>query len=131
MKKYVLLKLLGLALLTMMVLVIISFLEVAVYAYFIQPGLAESAYETHANLTAPYISGIVGFITFFFVSRYWKKKAFPNAFKLSILFPLVYLVLDIIIITAAQVQWADYIIIFTIANAAKFLGSYLGYYLSK
>ena len=38
MKKYMILKLIGLAVLTMITLVMISFLEVAVYSYLINPG---------------------------------------------------------------------------------------------
>ena len=131
MKQYIILKLIGLAILTMITLVLISFLEVAVYSYIINPGQVESVYEAHANTSAPYISGIFGFIIFFLVARYWKKKEYPNVFKLVILFPLIYVLLDIIIITAAGVKWSDFILIFAIANTAKFLGSYLGYKLTK
>ncbi len=131
MKKYIILKLIGLALLTMITLVIISFAEVAVYSYLINPGKAQPVYEAHANSSAPYISAIFGFIVFFLVARYWKKKEYPNAFKLAMLFPLIYVLLDIIIITAAGVKWSDFILIFAIANTAKFLGSYLGYKLTK
>ena len=130
MKKYVILKLLGLAILTMVTLVIISFLEVAVYSYLINPGQEQSVYEAHANSSAPYISGIFGFIVFFLIVRYWKKKEYPDVFKLAILFPLIYVLLDIIIITAAGVKWSDFFLIFAIANAAKFLGSILGYKLN-
>mgnify|MGYP003340817363 FL=1 len=131
MKQYIILKLIGLAILTMITLVLISFLEVAVYSYIINPEQVESVYEAHANASAPYISGIFGFIIFFLVARYWKKKEYPNVFKLVILFPLIYVLLDIIIITAAGVKWSDFILIFAVANTAKFLGSYLGYKLSK
>ncbi len=131
MKKYRILKLIGLAILTMIILVVISFLEVAVYSYLINPGQDQSVYEAHANSSAPYISGIFGFIVFFLVVRYWKKKEYPNVFKLAIFFPLIYVLLDIIIITAAGVKWSDFILIFAIANVAKFLGSYLGYKLTK
>jgi len=131
MKKYVIVKLIGLAILTMITLVIISFLEVAVYSYLINTGQEQSVYEAHANSSAPYISGIFGFIIFFLVARYWKKKEYPNVYKLVFLFPLIYVLLDIIIITAAGVKWSDFILIFAIANAAKFLGSFLGYKLSK
>ncbi|QOI96492.1 MAG: hypothetical protein HRU69_02880 [Flammeovirgaceae bacterium] len=131
MKKYIILKLVGLAILTMMTLVFISFIEVAAYSYLINPGQDQSTYEAHANLSAPYISGIFGFILFFFTVRHWKKKEYPNVFKLAILFPLIYVLLDIAIITAAGVKWSDFILIFAIANTAKFLGSYLGYKLSK
>ncbi len=131
MKKYIILKLIGLAILTMITLVIISFLEVAVYSYLINPGQDQSVYEAHANISAPYISGIFGFIVFFLVTRHWKKKVYPNVLKLVILYPLIYVLLDIVIITAAGVKWSDFILIFVIANTAKFLGSYLGYKLSK
>lgn len=131
MKKYIIFKLIGLAILTMITLVIISFLEVAVYSYLINPGQLESVYEAHANSSAPYISGIFGFIIFFLVTRYWRKKEYPNVLKLAILFPIIYVLLDIAIITAAGVKWSDFILIFAIANTAKFLGSYLGYKLSK
>lgn len=131
MKKYIILKLIGLAILTMITLVIISFLEVAVYSYLINPGQDQSVYEAHANISAPYISGIFGFIFFFLVTRHWKKKEYPNVLKLVILYPLIYVLLDIVIITAAGVKWSDFIIIFAITNTAKFLGSYLGYKLSK
>lgn len=130
MKKYVILKLIGLAILTMITLVIISFVEVAVYSYLINPGQEQSVYEAHANSSAPYISGIFGFIVFFLIARYWKKKEYQNVFKLVILFPLIYVLMDIIIITAAGVKWSDFILIFAIANAAKFLGSFLGYKLT-
>lgn len=131
MKKYIIFKLIGLAILTMITLIIISFLEVSVYSYLINPGQLESVYEAHANSSAPYISGIFGFIIFFLVTQYWKKKEYPNVLKLAILFPIIYLLLDIAIITAAGVKWSDFILIFAIANVAKFLGSYLGYKLSK
>ncbi len=130
MKKYVILKLIGMAFATMTTLVILSFLEVAVYSYLINPGQDQSVYEAHANLSAPYISGIFGFILFFFVTRYWKKKGYPNVLKLAILFPLIYALLDIIIITAVGVHWSEFILIFAIANTSKFLGSYLGYKLT-
>lgn len=131
MKKYTIPKLVGLAILTMITLVIISFIEVAIYSYLINPGQEESIYEAHANFSAPYISGIFGFIVFFLVARFWKKKEYTNVLKLVILYPLVYIMLDIIIITAAGVQWSDFFLIFAIANTAKFLGSYLGYKLTR
>jgi hypothetical protein len=131
MNKYVIPKLIGLCILTMITLVIISFAEVAVYSYLINPSQPTSVYEAHANDSAPYISGIFGFIIFFFVARYWKKKEVPNLLRLVFLFPLVYILLDVILITAAQVNWSDYILIFALANGAKLLGSFLGYKLTK
>jgi hypothetical protein len=131
MKKYIILKLIGLAILTMVTLVVISFIEVAVYSYLINPEQTESVYEAHAELSAPYVSGIFGFVVFFFVARYWRKKGYDNSLKLAILFPVTYIGLDIILLTAFGVKWSDFIVIFLLANGAKFLGSYLGYKLTK
>lgn len=74
MKKYVILKLIGLAILTMITLVIISFLEVAVYSYLIDPGQEQSVYEAHANSSAPYISGISGLSFSFSLHDIGRKK---------------------------------------------------------
>lgn len=132
MKSYVAPKLIGLAILVMITLVIISFAEVAVYSYVVNPGHDASFYEAHANVSAPYISGIFGFVIFFLVSRHWKKKGLDNAFRLSIYFPLTYVLLDVVVlILAGMTQWSGFILIFLLANAAKFLGSYLGYLFTR
>ena len=127
MKKYTILKLIGIVILTMIVLVLLSFIEVAIYSYSVNPGQTEKFYEEHANITAPYISGIFGFIIFFLVVRYWRKKGYEELGKLAILYPLIYVLLDIIIISAAGVKWSEFILIFLVANVAKILGAYLGY----
>lgn len=131
MKKYTILKLVGLALLTMITLVLISILEVAVYSYLVNPGQEDSFYDAHAMITAPYISGIFGFIVFFLVVRYWKKKGVENVAKLAFLYPLTYVLLDLVIIVSFGVVWSEFILIFLIANGAKFLGSFSGYKLTK
>ena len=127
MKKYMIPKLIGLVILTMVTLILLSFAEVAVYSYLINPGQDVSVYEAHANVSAPYISGIFGFIIFFLVARYWKRKQYDHVIQLVFLFPLIYILLDIIIISASGVNWADYYHIVLIANAAKIAGSFLGY----
>ena len=132
MKKYIVLKLIGLAVLTMITLVVISVLEVTLYSYVINPGHKVSFYEKHAEFSAPYISGIFGFIVFFLIARHWKKKGYNNVFKLIILFPFIYVMLDLVIIlSAGTVKWSSFIFIFLLANGAKFIGSYLGYKLTK
>lgn len=130
MKKFVILKLVGLTLLTMITLVIISVLEVAVYSYLVNPGQEQAVYEAHANASAPYVSGLFGFIIFFLVARFWKRRGYPNAFRLAMLFPLVYVLIDVVVLTAASVKWSDFMLVFVVANAAKWLGSYLGFVLT-
>ena len=132
MKKYIVLKLIGLTILTMIALVIISILEVALYSYVVNPGQEQSIYDAHAEFSAPYISGVFGFIVFFLIARYWKKKGYQDLLKLVFLFPLTYLLLDIVLLlSVATVEWSDFIFIFILANGAKFLGSYLGYKLTN
>jgi len=131
MEKYTVLKLIGLAILTMATLILLSFIEVAIYSYFINPGHEVGIYESHAQDSAPYISGIFGFIIFFLVARYWTKKDYPNVFKLILLFPVIYILLDILILVIAGFRdISSYILIFLLSNGAKFLGSFLGYKLS-
>lgn len=121
----------GLSLLAMITLVIISFIEVALYSFLVNPGLENSAYEAHAQVSAPYISGIFGFIIFFLVARYWKKKAFENVARWVVLYPLTYVLLDLtMILLIGGVEWSSFALIFALANGAKFLGAYLGYKLT-
>ena len=132
MQKHTFLKLIGLAILAMITLVVISILEVTLYSYVVNPGHDARVYEAHAEYSAPYISGIFGFIVFFLVARHWKKKRYDNLLKLVIAFPLIYVLLDLLIISlAATVQWSTFILTFALANGAKFLGSYLGYRLTR
>jgi hypothetical protein len=132
MKKYIVLKLIGLAILVMITLVILSILEVTLYSYAINPGHEKSVYEAHAQSSAPYISGIFGFIVFFLFARHWKKKRYENLPKLVFLFPLTYVLLDLaVILLAWSADWSGFMLIFILANGAKFLGIYLGYKLTK
>lgn len=131
MKQVSLLKLLGISLLTMIVLVACSFLEVAFYAYLVNPGQTQEAYEKHAQFSAPIVSCIGGFVVFFLVVRYWKRKGF-NVSQLWIAYPAVYLVVDLLIIFLdGSAQWSSFIYIFLVSAGAKVLGSYLGAKLTK
>jgi len=132
MQSYTLLKLFGLVLLTQVVLVAISFAEVFVYSMLVNPGQDPGAYDAHAMASAPWISGIFGFIAFFFTARYWTRKGLPNAFSLAWLFPVVYVVWDLLVVIMFGVpDWVAFLPIFLSANVAKALGSLGGYFLSK
>lgn len=132
MNKYIIPKLIGLAVLVMATLVVISIIEVTIYSYLINPGHESSFYEEHAQYSAPYISGIFGFVVFFFIARYWTNKGYDDVSRLAWLFPLTYVLLDlVIVVSAGGVEWSSFIWIFVSANAAKFLGCYLGYWLYK
>lgn len=127
MKKYVIPKLIGLAIMTMILLVILSILEVAVYSHLINPNQELSLYKSHANMSAPYVSGIFGFIIFFIISRYWTQKKYDNISNLIFQFPLIFVLIDILVLLLSGVKWEVFLVTFLIANSAKFIGSYLGY----
>jgi len=128
MNKFRILKLIGFAIATMIFLVLLSFLEVAIYSYLINPGQIESFYEQHAMLTAPYISGIFGFIVFYLVTQYWTRKQYDSVFSLSILYPSIYVLIDLLILIPTGFLFTiEAFTIFLIANSAKYLGSFLGY----
>lgn len=128
MQRFRIFKLIGLVIATMIVLVSLSFLEVAVYSMLINTGQDPGFYEAHAQLTAPWVSGIGGFIVFFLVVRYWSKKSFHKVGQLAALYPTTYLLIDLVIIlTAADVEWGSFIFIFISANGAKYMGSLLAY----
>ena len=132
MQKYTVLKLIGLSILVMIVLILISVLEVTVYSYLIDPGHETAFYESHAEESAPWVSGIFGCLLFFLIVKHWAGKRYDNLKQLVLLFPLTYTLLDIcVLLLAGMNNWSDFIIIFVLANAAKFMGSYLGYRLGK
>jgi hypothetical protein len=132
MKKYTILKLFGLALVAMITLIVISILEVTLYSYVVNPGQEIAVYEAHAEFSAPFISGIFGFIIFFAIARYWKRRNYDNVFRLVILFPVIYIMLDLaVILVVGMGDWPGFIPVFLLSNGAKFLGSYLGYKLTK
>ena len=131
MKKYMLLKLIGITVTTTIVLVGISILEVFLYSIFINPNQVSSVYDAHAEVSAPWISAIFGFMIFFLLVRFWAEKNTDILKKLAFLYPLTYAIWDfIIIISIANVDWSQFYIIFLLSQLAKFAGSYFGYFMS-
>ena len=127
MNKYRILKLIGIAILTMITLVSISFIEVAIFSI-IQPGNEQAFYEAHTKISAPWISGIFGFIVFFLVVRYWAKKSYSELYTLVILYPTAYALLDLsILLIIGNIEWSTFYITFILANGAKYAGSLVAY----
>ena len=128
MTSYRVLKVFGLAILSMVFLVLLSFVEVAVYSMIIHPGEDPSFYETHATQSAPWVSGIGGFFLFFFVVRFWAKRSFVNLSQLAWLYPTMYVVLDIgVLLGVGGIDWTTFYVTFLLANGGKFLGSFVSY----
>ncbi|MDQ3142134.1 MAG: hypothetical protein M3Q56_07795 [Bacteroidota bacterium] len=131
MTKYRILKLTGIAILTMILLVIISIVEVAIYSMIINTGQAMTVYDTHAEFSAPWVSGIFGFVIFFLVVRYWIKKQHTNILNSTFLYWIIYVTLDLIVILSFGVNWSEILLTFILANSAKLFGGLAAYKLTK
>jgi hypothetical protein len=125
------LKLTGLALLLHIVLIIISVLEVVIYSYLIMPGKNEAFYEEHAQITGPWVSGIFGFILVFLIVRWFIKKNTGRYLLFAIAFPLVYILLDVLILLPFNINWMEHLPVLLTANGAKLAGSLLSYMIYK
>lgn len=110
----------------MVVNVLIHFLYMVVYGYLIDPGHDEAYYEAHAMVSAPYSSIVAGIVLMFLAGR-WIGSKFPkeNSVKAALAVWLVYVLIDLTIVTAAGVlvEWA---VIIAISLATKFAGASTG-----
>lgn len=110
----------------MVVNVLIHFLYMVVYSYVIDPGHDEAYYNAHAMVSAPYSSVVAGIVLMFVAGR-WIGSKFPkeNSVKAALAVWLVYVLIDLTIVTAAGVlvEWA---VIIAISLATKLAGAYAG-----
>jgi hypothetical protein len=117
----------GLALLLHITLIILSIIEVAIYSFAVMPGRDEAFYEEHANVSGPWVSGIFGFILTFLIVRWFIKKYSERYLTFAIAFPLVYILLDVLILLPFQINWEEHLPVLLMANGAKLLGAVLAY----
>jgi hypothetical protein len=104
----------------------LSFLYVAFYSYFINPGHGEQFYQEYAMRAAPYCSIIAGIPIFYFVCRWISSKWESNfAVKAALLIWLVYVLIDLSILTAAGFT-LTLAVIAAISLLTKLTSAYLG-----
>jgi len=120
------LKIIGWAILIHIILIVISVLEVTIYAMIINPDQEQVVYEQHAQLTAPFITIILGIILFFFIARILVHKRYAKRKLIGIALPLTYIILDIFILVISGTDWAKLYLVFIISFLTKFLASYIG-----
>lgn len=120
------LKIIGWAILIHIILISISVLEVLVYSMIINPNQEQLVYEQHAQLTAPYITIIFGVLFFFFVSRMLTKQRYSKRKIIGIVFPLIYIIFDILILGLSETHWSKLYLVFIVLFLTKILSSYLG-----
>ncbi len=119
MKKVNWIKITGTAALLHIVLAVLSFFEVVIYSYYINKGQNNAFYEAHATKTAPYISGIFGSVLiYFFVIQLTKRKRY-SPFLIGIGLPLLYTLLDVLLLITASANWAEQLNAILISNLIK------------
>lgn len=116
------------ALVIHIILIILSVLEVFIYSL-ISPNHENSFYKEHAELTGPYISIFFGFFIFYFVARYLSKNFTSKKIILALSLPIIYTIMDFIMVHYSGVNWNDHITIFIISFLAKTFGSVIGTFL--
>lgn len=120
------LKIIGWAFLIHVILIASSFIEVFIYATLVNSGQEQADYEAHATKSAPYIAIILGFIILFFIARFLVKKYQGQGIRIGILLALAYVILDVILLLSASVDWSAHYISFGVSFSTKILAGYLG-----
>lgn len=116
----------GAALLSMVVNVVLSILYIAFYSYFINPGHDEKFYQEYAQTAAPYCSIVAGIPVLYFVCRWiggkWEQDF---AVKAALLVWLIYALIDLSALTAAG--WtAQLAVLSLISLTTKLIAAYFG-----
>lgn len=107
------------------ILIVISIAEVFVYSL-INPGLENAAYADHATISGPYISMIFGFILFFLITKSLCKDRTTGKLAIALTFPVIYTILDFIIVHFSGVNWKEHLTVFIISFGVKTAGAFLG-----
>jgi hypothetical protein len=116
----------GAALLSMVVNVVLSILYIAFYSYFINPGHDERFYQEYARTAAPYCSIVSGIPVLYFVCRWIGGKWESNfAVKAALLVWLVYALIDLSVLTAAG--WTTRLAVVSLVSmTTKLIAAYFG-----
>jgi hypothetical protein len=106
--------------------VVLHVLYMVVYSYVINPGQEASAYQAHAEFSAPY-SSIVGGVPLMFLAGRWigGRVASGNSTKAALLVWLVYFLIDITVVTIAGAL-AELALLLTLSYTSKLAAAYLG-----
>jgi hypothetical protein len=131
MKRINWLKILGVAILIHVILIALSFIEVFIYSTLINPGQTKEFYEGHATKTAPYVATIAGFILMYlFVVRLNRKKE-TNPFLIGFALPIIYIIIDFILLASTTPDWTKQLNIPLISNFIKLLAGIIAAYRIK
>lgn len=124
-------KVLGVSVLIHIILIALTFLAVFIYSIAINTGQSNEFYEAFAQKIGPYISAICGSILiYYFVLRLNKGKTI-NPFIIGLGLPIIYIVIDMLIIILMVPDWTEGVSTIAISNGAKLLAGILASFKTK
>lgn len=119
-------RLVGVALLVLVVNVAASIVYMVVYSYLINPGHDEQYYRDHIQVAAPYCSIVAGmplmFLAGWWVGGWWKGEL---GVKAALLVWLAYAVIDMGVLLAAGLT-PGIAVLFAVSFLTKLVAAYLG-----
>jgi hypothetical protein len=121
-------RILGTAILIMVIDVLFSVLEVFIYARFV-PDKPSSFYDAHALQSAPWVSGIAGGLLMFAFTRHYINKKASRHLLYALALPTVYTLVDFSIIVAIQADLKANYVTYIIATLAKYAGALIAYFI--
>lgn len=122
------LKLPGDTLIIMLIGIALTFGEVFMYSLF-HPGLDQHAREAHANRSGPWISATTGFMLMFLFTRRFIIKHREHRFLYAIALPILYMVLDILVLLLLKTDPNGVWKVFLLSNGVKITGSLAAYFI--
>jgi hypothetical protein len=119
-------RLVGVALLVLVVNVAASILYMVVYSYVIDPGHEQQYYRDHINVAAPYCSIVAG-IPLMFLAGWWVAGWWEGAFaiKAALVVWLAYALIDIGVLLTAELT-PRIAVLFAVSFLTKLAAVYLG-----
>ena len=116
----------GATIFILIVNVAMSFLYIAFYSYFINPGHDEHFYQEYAMIAAPYCSIVTGIPLFYFVCRWISGKWESDfALKAALLVWFFYVLIDLSVLTAVGFT-QKLALLAAISLLTKLASAYLG-----
>jgi len=117
------LKAIGFAVLTEVSLVAVSFNEVLLWACLQNAPPDAGACERHAHQSAPWVSAIAGALLMYVFSSLLLRGLPAPTWRLALLLPTLYLLLDVAILSFYPIDWAGNWPILAGATVPKYLGA--------
>lgn len=123
------LKLIGTAIMLHVVLILLSVIEVVIYSYIISPGKDQAFYNTHATITAPWVSAIFGSLIMFFLVKRFTKRFSLQQLTYVIWLPAFYIAIDLILFFVSGYEFKHFAYQFVLAAVPKIVAVLLAYFI--